>query len=168
MSIPFQKILVPLDGSELANMALPYAQLLATQAGAPANVALVLLRIVPEITFRRYVGEHTVYDAKKMEAEQLAKVNEAALWLEALVADLHRHHIHAQSLVDVGDAAEKIVNFARTNSIDLIVMSTHGHTGLRKLVAGSVASQVSTSAPCPVLLIRATPSSERVVDQHKR
>lgn len=165
MSIPFQKILVPLDGSELANAALPYAQLLATQAGAPANVALVLLRIVPEITFRRYVGEHTVYDREKMEAEQFAKVDEAALWLEALVADLRRHHIQAQSLVDVGDAAEKIVNFAKANPIALIVMSTHGHTGLRKLVAGSVASQVSTSAPCPVLLVRAVPARERVAEQ---
>lgn len=79
-------------------------------------VEVVLLRIVPELTFRRYVGEHTVDDREKMKAEQFAKVDEAALWLEALVA-------------------------------------------------GSVASQVSTNAPCPVLLVRAVLTRERVADQ---
>lgn len=159
MSIPFKKIMVPLDGSALANAALPYAQLMAVQAGNPLATELVLLRIVPERTFRQYVGEHTVYDREKMEEEQLGKIDEAALWLQALIEDLQRHHIQARSLVDIGDAAEKIVEYAKANQIDLIVMSTHGHTGLRKLVTGSVASKVSTSAPCPVLLVRAAPGS---------
>lgn len=157
MSIPFKKIMVPLDGSELAKAALPYAQLLAIQAGQMLSAELVLFRVVPEVTFRRYVGEHTVYDRERMEEEQLSKVDEAALWLQALAEDLQRHHIQAQPFVDVGDAAEKIVDYAKANQIDLIVMSTHGHTGLRKLVAGSVASTVSTSAPCPVLLVRSAP-----------
>ena len=100
-----------------------------------------------------------------MEEEQFSKVDEAALWLDALVEELRLHHIKARSVVDVGDAAEKIVNFARANQIGLIVMSTHGHTGLRKLVASSVASQVSTNAPCPVLLVRAVLARERVADQ---
>lgn len=165
MSISFQKILVPLDGSELANMALPYARLLAAAENNSVARELVLLRVVPEITFRRYIGEHTVYDRQKMEEEQFSKVDEAALWLDALVEELRLHHIKARSVVDVGDAAEKIVNFARANQIGLIVMSTHGHTGLRKLVASSVASQVSTNAPCPVLLVRAVLARERVADQ---
>lgn len=165
MSISFQKILVPLDGSELANMALPYARLLAAAENNSVARELVLLRVVPEITFRRYIGEHTVYDRQKMEEEQFSKVDEAALWLDALVEELRLHHIKARSVVDVGDAAEKIVNFAKANQTGLIVMSTHGHTGLRKLVAGSVASQVSTKAPCPVLLVRTVAASERVADQ---
>jgi len=165
MSIAFQKILVPLDGSELANAALSYARLLAAKENNPLSGELVLLRVVPEITFRRYVGEHTVYDRQKMEQEQFSKVDEAAAWLEGIAEELQRHHITARSVVDVGDAAEKIVNFAETNQIGLIVMSTHGHTGLRKLVAGSVASQVSTNAPCPVLLVRAAAAREREKEQ---
>ncbi len=153
MSIPFKKIMVTLDGSELAKAALPYARLLTAQAQAE----LTLLRVVPEITPRQYVREHTQFDRERIEAEQLGKVDEAALWLQALVETLQLHHIPAKSSVDVGDAAEKIVNYAKANQIDLIIMSTHGHTGMRRLVTGSVANKVSTSAPCPVLLVRSQP-----------
>lgn len=152
MSLPYKKIMVTLDGSDLAKDALPYAQEMAEQSQAE----LTLFRVVPLITRVMYVNKHTFHDPQQMEAEQLGKVDEAMDSLQALAETLRLHHIQARAAVDVGDPAEKIVDFAKANQIDLIVMSTHGRTGVRKLVAGSVASKVSSSAPCPVLLVRSS------------
>jgi nucleotide-binding universal stress UspA family protein len=57
--------------------------------------------------------------------------------------------------LDVGPAAEKIVDYANAHEIDLIVVNTHGRTGIRRWVLGSVAAKIVEAAPCPVLLIRA-------------
>ncbi len=59
-----------------------------------------------------------------------------------------------ESRVGVGKPAEEILRVAREEGVDLIVMGTHGHTGLRHLLLGSVAEEVTRHAPCPVFTIR--------------
>jgi len=76
-------------------------------------------------------------------------------YLEKLAAPLREEGVNVKTAVVERDVvAEAIVDYAEQNDIDLIVMTTHGRSGLSRLVFGSVAESVVRHAPCPVLLIR--------------
>ena len=134
-------ILVPLDGSRLAEMALAPALEMARDKGAK----LVLLRAAEAHT--------TVADPTEA---QVAVVREA----EGYLTDL-RTRLEADGAVEVettvwyGPPADAIVEAARYRAADLIVMSSHGRSGLGRLVLGSVAETVLRSTLIPILLIRA-------------
>lgn len=150
MNIPYQKILVTLDGSDCAKHALPHAELLAKQTGAE----LILLRITPLPNPEAALIAGSPLDWSNRDAYVQRLVDDATVVLQELAGSLRFQHIKATPVVDVGEAAEKIVDYAERNAIDLIVMSTHGRTGLRRWLMGSVANKVSSVAPCPVLLVR--------------
>jgi nucleotide-binding universal stress UspA family protein len=141
-----RKILIPLDGSALAQKALPYAEELAHRFEAE----LLLARVIQSTPV---VVEYGV-PAYELDFTQLYK--EAELYLDSIKGELRERHIPAQTLV-LGDrpVAEGIIDLARDKEIDLIVMSTHGRSGLSRWVFGSVASKVLEHAPCPVYLVRA-------------
>jgi nucleotide-binding universal stress UspA family protein len=79
---------------------------------------------------------------------------------ETELADLARAHLtdprSATVKVTVGKPAEEILQVARDEAVDLIVMGTHGRTGLRHVLLGSIAETVVRTAPCPVLTVKAT------------
>jgi nucleotide-binding universal stress UspA family protein len=134
-------ILVPLDGSLLAELALAPAIDLARDKGAK----LVLLRAAEAHT--------TVADPTEA---QVAVVREAEEYLAGV-----RTRVLEDGLDDIetsvwyGPPAEAIVEAARYRLADLIVMSSHGRSGLGRLVLGSVAERVLRATPTPILLIRA-------------
>lgn len=152
MTVPYQKILVTLDGSELAKQALPHAQLLAQQTGA----TLILLQLVPHIDELAAATHGMELALEAIDRRQQSLVDEANWALQRIVDDLKLHHIEAKAVVDVGDPATRITTYAEANHIDLIVMSTHGRTGVQRWVMGSVANKVMAVAHCPVLLVRLT------------
>ena len=137
------KVLVPLDGSPLAEMALPTA--IEVLRDSP-DATLVLLRAV-EVT--------TLPGIDPIEA-QVAVVGEAESYLEGVAARL-RDEGRPRVITSVwySGAAEAIVEAAHTRGVDLIVMSTHGRTGLRRVVLGSVAESVLRRTPTPILLVSA-------------
>jgi nucleotide-binding universal stress UspA family protein len=151
MSIPYRKILLPLDGSAIAAQALPHAQELASQAGAE----LVLLQVIPEPNDALGITPEFQITQPGIVREQ-AQLDHAGRQLQRLADDLALHKIPARVMLDVGEPATKILDYASAHDIDLIVMSTHGRTGLARWTYGSVASKVISAAPCPVLLVRAT------------
>jgi nucleotide-binding universal stress UspA family protein len=133
-------ILVPLDGSALAERALPEAEALARQTGA----ALLLVRILPL---------PTALTASAGAAGEAAPEARAFL-------DRHAGHLVARGLVTdtrviYGDPAEAILQEAASRDAATIVMATHGRTGLGRLVFGSVAEAVLRRATAPLLLVRA-------------
>jgi nucleotide-binding universal stress UspA family protein len=149
MSLPYQKILLPLDGSETAAQALPHARELAAQSGAE----LVLFQVIPE------AGDELVFTPEFRinqpgMAQQEVVTQHASTVLQRLADDLTRQKIATRVILDTGEPAAKIVDYATNHGIDLIVMSTHGRTGLARWAYGSVASKVLGAAPCPVLLVR--------------
>jgi universal stress protein A len=76
--------------------------------------------------------------------------------LTKVLAEAKRAGVRARSvLIDMGVTHEQIVRFARARRIDLIVMGTHGRSGVVKAILGSVASRVLASAPCPVMTVHA-------------
>ena len=141
-----KKLLVPLDGSALAEEALvPAAEMV--QA---LDAQLHLLRVTP--------SEHSRFETASMADVfsdiELNEVEEAEAYLEEKAAAFDGVDVHLAATVSDGSVAETIVNYAEAHDIDLIVMSSHGRTGLQKWVYGSVAEKVLRSACCATLIVR--------------
>lgn len=151
--IMYSKILVPLDGSALAELALPHAEALAQRFESE----LLLLRVCPPISrpveFYTFAAETT--DEERDLQEEAEKSAEA--YLTVMQEKLQQKRINSGCYVLQGPIPEMILEIAATEQADLIVMSTHGHSGLGRWVYGSVAAKVLQAAPCPVFLIRARP-----------
>lgn len=147
--IPLQRILVPLDGSELAEMALPQALSLA-QANR-GEIWLLQAVEFPEYWGEEYVGVQTVPALISTDEQEAA----AQEYLSGVAARLEAEGYTVHTVVTAGHAANAIASVAAEQDIDLVVMSTHGRTGLSRWVFGSVAEKVVRTAECPVLLIRA-------------
>lgn len=142
----YKRILVPLDGSPLAEAALPHAEQLALQFDA--NV--VLLRVV--VSPYAIVAPDLVlagYDPNQPELE-----GQAEQYLQGIVGRLAAKGIRAKTLHADGPVAEAILECAGSEKVDLIVMSTHGRGGVSRWVYGSVADRVLQASACPILLIR--------------
>jgi len=136
----FKKILVPLDGSALAEAALGRAVEFAGD-----GVTLMLLRAVEA---------HTLPGVDPSDA-QVEVVREAEDYLAAVAARLAESGVaQVETSVWYGPAALAIVEAARLRKADLIVMSTHGRSGLGRLILGSVAESVLRGTTTPILLLR--------------
>ena len=139
----YDKILVPLDGSSLSEVALPYAEEL---AGKLCSEILLLhvseskkhqYDLLPDMYYIETIIESTRCGAQKH--------------LGKLVAT----EIKVESIILVGDPAEEIVDYAEKEEVDFIVMATHGRTGISRWALGSVADKVVRASNTPVILIRA-------------
>ena len=139
----FKKILVPLDFSASSELSVRVAEDLArANAGA-----LILLHVHEPI-----MGG----DGELLAPFPLDEAPEFDLRLEAVKADLVREgRVPVEARCRVGSAASEIMSLAREEGADLIVMGTHGRTGFKHLILGSVAERVVRKAPCPVLTLRA-------------
>ena len=136
-----KKILVPLDGSALAESALAKAT---DMAGAESTLMLL-----------RAAEAHTLPGVDPTEA-QVEVVREAEEYLAAVAARLKEQGVdRVETSVWYGPAASAIVEAARLRKADLIVMSTHGRSGLGRLILGSVAESVLRGSSAPILLLRA-------------
>jgi nucleotide-binding universal stress UspA family protein len=138
----FGTILVPLDGSALAEAALPKAVELAEVSGA-------------HILLLRAAQAQTLPGVDPTEA-QVRVVSEAEAYLAEIQKRLARQgHVKVETAVWYGPAAYAIVEAARVRKADEIVMTTHGRSGLGRLLLGSVAESVLRGTTTPILLLRA-------------
>jgi nucleotide-binding universal stress UspA family protein len=144
----FRKLLVPLDGSRLAEAVLPAAHLFAERFGATVSLLHVMEQGAPETVH----GEHHLDDAKEAE-EYLNRVARECDCRESSV----EIHVHPNLERDV---VASIIGHAREFEADLIILATHGWGGMRDLLVGSIAQQVLRRGILPVLLIRPTAAGE--------
>jgi len=150
--VTFKRFLVPLDGSPLAECALPVARELARRT----NGVLVLLRS-PEYVEAQLPSavEFSLYLPQGRDlTDYYQKVREESKAYLAGVAKRVGADVTVETLVEEGERAGAIVDAAADEDIDLIIMTTHGRTGLSRWVLGSVAERVLHEAPCPVLILR--------------
>ncbi len=143
----FRRILVPLDGSELSATALPVAATMAQKFDSE----LVLLRVTTFPPPHRAPSQHEVHWVREARYQEQHEVRN---YLEAKQRELEQKGLRAQTLVFDESPADDIVFAAYDEDIDLIVMTSHGMSGLGRWSAGSVAHKVMQRSPCPVLLIR--------------
>jgi nucleotide-binding universal stress UspA family protein len=141
----YKRVLVPLDGSALAEQALPHAVAIAERFQAE----LILLRVLAPLP-----RPPTAIPAVLQKAEE-ASASLVRKYLERLVADVQERDIRVKLATIVGRPHLQIIQYAETNQVDLIVMSTRGHSGLSRWLMGSVADRVVRGAGVPVLLVRA-------------
>ena len=169
----FNKVLVTLDGSKLAEAVLPYVEELAQSCAAE----VILLRVVPiphdtataEIhqpsmsipgsSADEVVAHHPIYREQEMESLRA----ETAFSLNETKEKLSKVAPKVRIEVMFGRPAKKIVEFAEREEVDLIAMSTHGRSGFGRWVYGSVADRVLRATTVPILLIRPPGASERLL-----
>jgi nucleotide-binding universal stress UspA family protein len=144
------RILVPTDFSETADAALAYAKELATTLGA----SLHLVHVFAD-PYAVAAGAPDVYSAIPADARERALEEVRERLLERLDANEEVRFRGSRGVVR-GMIAPHIVEYARSQDIDLIVMGTHGRRGVAHLLLGSVAEHVLRTAGCPVLTVRAT------------
>lgn len=148
-----ERILVCLDGSELAEQILPYA----TQEALAFEAELVLLQVVPEpVAFSPGIPGAGPVPVQTDTMIEVAKQASSGVkdYLEELAAPLREQGIKVETVAIIGRAGQMIVDYAARNSIDLITIATHGRSGLGRAVFGSVADHVLRRSGLPVLLIR--------------
>ncbi len=138
----YERILVPLDGSELAEVALPYATELAG-------------RMASDVTLL-YVSDSSRDPLQNMRESYMEKmVGAAKRGVERYLEDPKTQSVHVKSEILSGNPAEVIVDYAEKTDTGLIVMSTHGRSGISRWTLGSVAEKVIRATTRPVKLIRA-------------
>jgi len=153
----FRHILVPLDGSSLAERAIPLATAMAEKFGSD----ILLLRVldIPKPTPPTSHLEVTIGWVREARAQAH---EEAQSYLDAQQQEVYRQGIKVRALIRDRSPAEDILQVASNEKIDLIVMSAHGQGGLARWTFGSVADKVARHSPCPVLLVRyASPENAR-------
>ncbi len=135
-----KNILCPYDYSENSKVALSYASALARESSAAIHLLHVTQPITPADTgFGGYAPAPIDLEALKRELEHIKPIGEG---------------LACQREVVIGAAAASIVEYAKEHEIDIIVMGTHGRTGLSRLLMGSVAEAVVRGAECPVITVK--------------
>lgn len=146
----YQKILVPLDGSPLAEQVLPYVEGVAKCM----NSELILLRVPVEPFYDNFVAEPAANALTARDSH-----TGAVGYLENVALPLRLNGFKVSVVVERGDVTyQTILDIAKLRGADLIAMSTHGRGGLARLVLGSVADEVLRRSPVPVLLINPHPA----------
>jgi nucleotide-binding universal stress UspA family protein len=146
-----KNILIPLDGSQLAEAVLPLASMLAELSHA----RLILFHVIEEHPPGKVHGEHHLTDQQEASA-YLAKVTQS---LPGITVEQHVHSIAEK------DVASSIVDHSKEMSVDLVVMCAHGQSGLQTRIFGNIAQQVLSKGDVPVLLI--SPEKDEQLKQWK-
>ena len=142
MAVDVRRILFPTDFSDSARSAQQYAKLLAEQFGAELH----LLHVVSELTMPLADSLWSMTDA-----EQQLHIQQANIRLPDEVGLRWSKEHRTVCAVKVGNTVEEIMKYSKECEIDLIVIGTHGMTGLSRLLLGSVAEKLVRLATCPVL-----------------
>ncbi len=146
----YKKILVPLDGSELAECVLPHVASIAKGCGAQD---VILLRVVEPLQL--YRGTEYSISPEERQRLETRDMESARDYLERVGAQTTYDGVNVQSEVIFGKVAETIADYAGKNGVDLITIATHGRSGVSRWVWGSVADRILRSACVPVLMVRA-------------
>lgn len=142
----YKKILVPLDGSKLAEIALPHAESLSLQYQAD----LVLLSVIdpPSMTGR---NDSAIQVFQK---EMDTKMQEAEIYLKALKNQYEKQNIKTRYFVNLGSVVQNIIDTAARESVDLVLIASHGRSGLQRVFFGSIAAGVLNRIEQPLMVIR--------------
>ena len=147
-----KKILVPLDGSKLAENVLPYVEELALKLNAEAAFISITNRVQGYWPFE----DASQPDEVKLVPQGTCTMEEhAAKYLDNAVKGLEGKSIKITKEVICGKTAQEIVFYANDNHCDLIVISSHGRSGLSKFTHGNIAAKILKTATVPVLVVRA-------------
>lgn len=144
--LTYERVLVPLDGSELAEAILPFAE----RVAGPGDAEVLLLRVVEPLSAAEVLAAGGVGGMDAL----LSREAEARRYLTAVARRLGDKGIRVRTEVRLGAPAAEIASAAAAWGADLVAMTTHGRSGLGRALFGSVAQAVLGAASVPVLMIR--------------
>ena len=147
----YQRILVPLDGSELAECVLPHVETITKGCGSRE---VIFIRAVEP--FQRPSGfSEVTFSEEDLKRINTESINLAKTYLDQIVNRVKHDNVNVKSEVLTGKAGESIAEYATKNEVDLTIIATHGRSGISRWVWGSVADRLLRSACVPVLMVRA-------------
>jgi nucleotide-binding universal stress UspA family protein len=150
----FERVLVPLDGSKVGEAAIPVIQQLLAKCSPQVHVDITLLGVITLLRHWVVVGEASAPVSYTEEELNLIK-KRVTDYLEKTGESLKRKQVTLNTMVASGNAAEEILKAADEIKAELIAMSTHGRSGLRRLAFGSITDKILRGASIPVLMVRA-------------
>jgi nucleotide-binding universal stress UspA family protein len=176
----YKKIIVPLDGSRLAECVLPHIESITKNPGTEEVVLITVTERVVSMIPKDYASKPTAnsgefkpvvaftdrpYSGRQLELDPALKIpvvtgkmlKQGQRYLARVAEHLIKKGIQTGITVLMGEAAEQIVDFAGKEQADLIVMASHGRSGFSRWTMGSVAEKVFHGSSVPILLIKAVP-----------
>jgi nucleotide-binding universal stress UspA family protein len=151
--MPFRKILVTLDGSRMAEAALRFANKVAAHDAHITLLSITEEDWMPSMALAGVTGFVTPLSTAVSSTQEPMAVMHTRHYLEQTALRIARDGLTVACDVRLGNVVDTIVETAKQGEFDLIVMSTHGRTGVGKMLLGSVVSEVLPIAPCPVLTV---------------
>ncbi len=146
----YRKILVPLDGSKLAECVLPHVEAL-VKGGQVQEVVFARVRE----PFRGFSGADYVLSEREIARVESEQIAAAEKYLKEEVNQVRLDGLKPRGELLKGPVAESLAEYAAKNSVDLIIIATHGRSGVSRWVWGSVADRILRSSCVPVLMVRA-------------
>jgi nucleotide-binding universal stress UspA family protein len=144
----YHRILVPLENSRTDDAIVAHVRALAEHCKA----SIVLIHVADGFAAR---------NLKSLELRESEEIKKDRAYLDAIVAKLNADGFAAEAVLASGDPAKEITAAAIREKCDLIAMGTHGHTGVKDLIYGSVANEVRHQSLVPVLLVRDTAQTSK-------
>ena len=142
----FKRILVCLDGSDLAEQILPYA--IETAKKFDSKITLLEITSPPTTIIEPMLGYYNATSLEKFQRDE----SQAVTYLEKLVKRLQKQGLEVDYATSFGSPGEAIVHYAAKHQVSLIALCTHGHSGLGRMVFGSVAEHVIRHSTLPILV----------------
>lgn len=157
----YDRILLPLDGSELAEAVEPHAMAMAKKFESEVillqvvtPVSTLVARMAPGLVAPATTAQISVEAARE---QFQAEMREATQYLSSVAQRFQAEGVATRTHVMEGEPAETILEYAKDADVSMICMSTHGRSGLGRTIFGSVADEVLRNSHLPVLLIRPQP-----------
>ncbi len=150
----YEKILIPLDGSENGEAALPVIEELIGKLSVEIQTEIILLQVISALTHWAVAGAATApiqYSEKELRLIE----QQTRDYLTQISTNLVNQGANVSTEVRFGNAAEEIIKVADELQVDLIAMSTHGRSGVSRWALGSIADRIIRGSKKPVLVIRA-------------
>ena len=154
----YKKIMVALDGSELAECALPHLE---TVLKGSKSAEVIVVQAVEPIAIPFGLEAAKITSLEKFNEFATHQKTDAEKYLNGIVARLEKTGANIKAEIIFGKAAESLSDYANKNDIDLVIIATHGRSGVSRWVWGSVAARLIRSVRAPVLVVRAP---EAVID----
>jgi len=149
----YQKIMVPLDGSKLAECVLPHVEDIAKGCG---NGEVTLVSVTERMKVYRSVPDPNMPLGQRLLTEATGrKGKQAERYLLRIAKQLQKKGVNVRTEVLLGDPAEEISRHSERGDCDLIIMASHGRSGLSRWTYGSVAEKVFRASRTPVLMVQA-------------
>ena len=146
----YQHILVPLDGSDVAECVLPHLEAIGGGCGVKK---ITLVRVVEPLHL--YGGVESRFSPEERQRLDKETMDIARNYLNQVVQRLKQNGLAAEAKVLYGKVVDTIAEYVNKNEVDLLIISTHGRSGVSRLVWGSVADRILRSVCAPILMVRA-------------